>query len=134
MDRKRIVLADDHQELLQEIRQLLTPEFQVLRTVSDGLELLAAVRACKPDAVVSDIRMPGLNGLEACRQIVHEGLCGAAILLTMYDDGQLVTKAIQAGVRGYVLKIDAGGELIPALNSVLAGGTYHSSGVRRRME
>jgi DNA-binding NarL/FixJ family response regulator len=125
----RIVLADDHLDLLHEIRVLLTPNFEILQSVTDGLALIDAVRAGKPDVVIADIRMPRINGIEACRRIIQQGLCDAAILLTMHNDQQFVREALEAGIRGYVLKIDAGEELIPAVNSVLNGSRYLSRGV-----
>jgi DNA-binding NarL/FixJ family response regulator len=127
----RIVLADDHPDLLREIRALLAPDFEVLDAVADGLSLVASARSARPDVVISDVRMPGINGIEACRRILREGCCGAAVVLTMYNDGHLVSEALQAGIRGYVLKVEAADELIPAVNSVLSGGTYFSRGVRR---
>jgi DNA-binding NarL/FixJ family response regulator len=127
----RIVLADDHQDLLHEIRALLTRDFEILDAVSDGIALIAAVRRCKPDLVISDIQMPGLNGIESCRSIIQERLCSAAILLTMHNDAQLLRDALAAGIRGYVLKVEAGEELIPAANTVLSGSTYFSRTVRK---
>jgi DNA-binding NarL/FixJ family response regulator len=125
----RIVLADDHLDLLNEVRALLTPSFEILQSVSDGLALIDAVRTAKPDVVIADIRMPPINGIEACRRIIREGLCDAAILLTMHNDRQFVREALEAGIRGYVLKLDAGEELIAAVRSVLNGSRYLSRGV-----
>lgn len=129
----RIVLADDHLDLLREVRALLIPNFEILQSVNDGLALIDAVRDRKPDLVIADIRMPRINGIEACRRIIQQGLCHAAILLTMHNDQQLVREALEAGIRGYVLKLDAGEELIPAVNSVLSGSQYLSRGVSRGM-
>jgi DNA-binding NarL/FixJ family response regulator len=125
----RIVLADDHEDLLQEIRALLTPDFEVVNTVTDGLALIDTVRELKPDLVVSDIKMPRMSGIEACRRIIQEDLCSAAILLTMYNEAQLVREALGAGIRGYLLKVNAGEELIPAVRSVMGGATYLSAGL-----
>jgi DNA-binding NarL/FixJ family response regulator len=127
--RFRIVLADDHEDLLQEIKALLTPDFEIVNSVTDGLALIDAVRDLKPDLVVSDIKMSGMSGIEACRRIIEQGLCGRAILLTMYNEAQLVKEALGAGIRGYLLKVDAGEELIPAVRSVMGGSTYLSAGV-----
>ena len=126
----RIVLADDREDLLQEIRALLTPDFEIVNSVTNGLALIDAVRDLKPDLVVSDIKMPGMSGIEACRRIIEEGLCSAAILLTMYNEAQLVREALGVGIRGYLLKVNAGEELIPAVRSVMGGSTYLSAGVR----
>lgn len=124
----RLVLADDHAGLLAEIRSLLEPEFRVVSSTADGTSLLHAVREYLPDAVVADVEMPGTNGIDAARKIVGSGLCDAVVILTIYDDPDLIAKAAAAGVRGYVLKVDAGEELIPALRAVLAGGRYLSHG------
>ena len=128
----RVVLADDHQDLLEEVRCLIAPEFDVVRSVNEGLALIQAACELRPDAVISDIHMPRLNGIEAGRQILRKGLCQAVIVLTMYNEPQFVDRAMQAGIRGYVLKVDAGEALIPALQTVLGGGIYLSRGVLSR--
>ena len=130
--RTRLVLADDRGDVLDEIRQLLEPDFDILRTVNQGAALVEAVAELRPDVVVSDVRMPILGGIEAGSQILRDGLCSAVIMLTMYDEPHLVTKALQAGIRGYVLKVDAGEELIPAVHEVFGGGKYLSQGVRAK--
>ena len=127
----RILLADDHRELLEEMANLLTPEFEVVRSVTEGLALIEAARELRPDAVVADMNMPGLNGIDAGRQIVTQGLCDAVIILTVYNEPQMVRRAIEAGIRGYILKIDAGEEITPAIKRVLAGNVYFSQGVTR---
>lgn len=126
----RIVLADDHEDLMSEIQALLAPDFKIVKSVTNGLALIETVRDLKPDLVVSDIKMPGISGIEACRRIIQEGLCGAAIVLTMYNEVQLVKEALAAGIRGYLLKVNAGEELIPAIRSVIDGSTYLSAGIR----
>ena len=130
--RFRVVLADDHQDLLEEIRCLIAPEFDVVRSVNEGLSLIQAACELRPDAIISDIHMPRLNGIDAGQQILQKGLCQAVIVLTMYNERQFVDSAMQAGIRGYVLKVEAGEELIPALETVLGGGIYLSRGVLRR--
>src|SRR5690242_16628846 len=119
--RTRLVLADDKEDLLNEIRRLLEPDFDILRTVNHGAALVQVVAELRPDVVVSDVRMPVLGGIEAGSQILRDRLCSAVIMLTMYDEPHLVTKALQAGIRGYVLKVDAGEELIPAVHEVCGG-------------
>ena len=125
----RVVLADDHAGVLAETRSLLENDFQVVSVVRDGSALWQAVLETKPDGVVTDVQMPGLNGIDACREIVKWGLCDAIVVLSMHSDPSLVHRALDAGIRGYVLKEDAGEELIPALCAVLAGGRYLSRGV-----
>jgi DNA-binding NarL/FixJ family response regulator len=127
--RSRLVLADDYAGVLDEIGQLLAAEFDVLFTVSEGTDLIRAVDKLKPDAVISDLQMPGMDGIEAGRYILRNGLCDAVIILTMYNEPHLVRKALEAGIRGYVLKVDAGDELIAAVHAVLSGDSYLSRGV-----
>jgi DNA-binding NarL/FixJ family response regulator len=129
--RFRVVLADDHLDLLEGIRYLLAPEFDVVSSVKEGLALIQAAFELRPDAIISDINMPRLNGIDAGRQILQEGLCKAVILLTTYNEPQLVASAMQAGIRGYVLKIEASEELVPSVRTVLSGGVYLSRGVWR---
>jgi DNA-binding NarL/FixJ family response regulator len=128
--RYRLVLADDHPGLLEEIRRLLDPEFDVLGAVGDGAALVEAVADLRPDAVVSDIQMPRMDGIAAGSEILGRGLCEAVVVLSMYPDPQLVEKAFAAGIRGYVLKLDACEELIPAVYALLRGERYSSRGIR----
>jgi DNA-binding NarL/FixJ family response regulator len=127
--RFRLVIADDNADVLDELRHLLEFEFDVLSAVNDGHALLQAVAERRPDAVVSDIQMPGVRGIEAGEQIIRRGLCDAVLMLTMYNEPQLVEKALQAGIRGYVSKVDASEELIPAIQTVLGGGSYLSQAI-----
>ena len=120
--RFRLVLADDHPAVREEIRQLLAPEFDVLGAVGEGIELLSAVAELKPDAVVSDIQMPRMNGIEAGRRLLSGGFCNAMVVLSMHPDAHLVETALQAGIRAYVLKLDAGDELIPAVYAAATRG------------
>jgi DNA-binding NarL/FixJ family response regulator len=125
----RIVLADDHPGMVEEIRLLLARDFDVVGSVSEGRALLSAVSQLKPDAIVCDINMPLVDGLEAGRGILRAGLCPAVIILTLYNEPELVHSALESGIRGYVLKVDAGEELALAVETVVGGGTYVSSGV-----
>jgi DNA-binding NarL/FixJ family response regulator len=131
-ERPRIVLADDHPELLVEIGRRLAVEFDVLCAVGEGFALVKAASELRPDVVISDIGMPGLTGIEACRRILQGGFSRNAILLTMYDDPELVRSALEAGIRGYVLKVDAGEELVSAVKTVLIGNAYLSRRVLKR--
>jgi DNA-binding NarL/FixJ family response regulator len=128
----RLVIADDHPDIRQEIRGLLDPEFEVLRAVADGAELLDAALELRPDAVISDIQMPGIGGIEAGAALLGRGLCEAIVVLSMYRDRHLVQTALKAGIRAYVLKLDASEELIPAVYAALRGERYLSTGIRER--
>ena len=130
--RYRLLVADDHPDMRHEIQGLLDPEFEVLRAVGDGAALLKAAIELRPDAVISDLQMPELDGIEAGAQMLDRGLCEAIVILSMYPDRHLVHTAFKAGIRAYVLKLDAYEELIPAVYAALRGERYLSSGVRGR--
>ena len=131
--RLRLVLADDHHSVREELGALLDREFDRIRTVGDGRALLEACAQLHPDVVVTDIQMPLLGGIEAGRQILQEGYCGSVILLSLHLDETIVRAAMSGGIRGYILKLDAGEELLNAVRVVAAGGTYLSAGVRARL-
>jgi len=126
----RAVIADDYAGMLAETKSLLEPEFQIVAAAGDGKTLIAAVLANRPDIVITDIEMPLLNGLDAGCEIVRRGLCSAVVVLSVYNDSQFVRRALDCGIRGYILKEDAGEELIPALWCVLEGGQYLSRGAK----
>jgi len=127
--RLRLLVADDSPTVVEEIVSLLEPTYHVLRTVQNGVALVESASELRPDVVVSDFAMPGLNGIDAGRKILEKGLCRAVILLTMYNDAQLIGAAVDAGIAGYVLKADAGEELIPAVQRVAGGERYFSHGI-----
>lgn len=126
--RLRVVLADDNETILAEIQGLLTPDFEIAGVARETGSLLDAVAELRPDIVVSDIDMNGSNGIEAGQAIVKSGLCEAVVILTMYNEAFLIERAFRAGIRGYVLKVDAGEELGVALRSVVSGKGYLSRG------
>jgi len=125
----RLLLADDHDELLREVTELLGQEFQVLATVQDGMTLLFRAAELQPDVVVTDLKMPRLSGIDAGRKLLDQKLCRAVVLLTMYADPQLISSALDAGILGYVTKDRAGLDLIPAIKAALAGETFISCAV-----
>jgi DNA-binding NarL/FixJ family response regulator len=129
----RIILADDHAGMREQICLLLAHEFEVAGSVSEGQALIAAVARLRPDAVISDIHMPLIDGIEAGRRILQQGLCSAVVILTVYNEPELVQSALASGIRGYVLKADAGEELALALHAVTEGGMYLSNSVRHSL-
>jgi DNA-binding NarL/FixJ family response regulator len=128
---RRLLLADDHPELLREIQRLVAIDFDVVGTATDGLTLVKMAETLKPDVVVTDIRMPGLSGIDAARTILQRKACKAVVLLTMYDNPHLIRRALDAGILGYVLKATAGEELLPAIEEALQGGVFVSQRIGR---
>jgi DNA-binding NarL/FixJ family response regulator len=124
--RPRLLLADDHEEFLEEVRRLLAGEFELVGAAHDGAELIERAAKLNPDAIVTDFKMPKLTGIAAGRELVETGVCAAIVLLTMYRDPQLVRDALDAGIRGYVIKDRAGEDLIPAIRRALDGETFVS--------
>jgi DNA-binding NarL/FixJ family response regulator len=122
----RLLLADDSVDLLTEIAKLLDGQFSVLATAQDGVELVSIAQKLKFDAVVTDAEMPRLSGMEASREIISRKLCEAIVLLTVHNEWELVEAALAAGIKGYVLKIDAAEELVLAVHEVLAGRIFIS--------
>jgi len=123
----RLLLADDHQDLLYEVRELLQRDFDVIGVAHDGVTLIDIAADLNPDVVITDFRMPGLSGIAASSMLLKRGLCKAVVLLTEYSDRQLVEGALKAGIRGVVFKIKAAEDLIPAIYSALRGETFISS-------
>ena len=125
--RTRVLLADDSPAVLAGIRQLLVPEFEIVGSVSDGLALVAAAKALKPDVMIVDVMMPGLSGLEAVRRLRKLTRFNAiAIILTVFDDPSMVAEARAVGAMGYVVKSAADRDLVNAIHASLEGRFYFS--------
>jgi DNA-binding NarL/FixJ family response regulator len=122
--RHRIILADDHEIILDGLRRILDPEFEIVATAADGRQLLAEIERLKPEVAVVDISMPLLNGLDALRQCKSERFRTRFVFLTANPDVALATQAFRLGASGYVLKHTAAEELIVAIREALAGRTY----------
>jgi DNA-binding NarL/FixJ family response regulator len=127
----RIVVADDHEEMLSLVKEVLQPEFEVVAAVRDGRDLLNAVKNFKPDVIIADITMPEMSGIEATRKIVEEDLEARIILLTMHNDRTMVEEGLSAGAKGYVLKLAASQELVPAVYEIIQGRFYISPLVKQ---
>ena len=126
----RIVLADDHVLVRQGLKSLLEREgFQVIAEASDGQEALRHVESLQPDIAVMDISMPTLNGLNAAREVRRASPKTKTILLTQHDESQYIRDALEAGVKGYVLKSQVANDLLLAIRQVSRGQVYLSPGV-----
>jgi DNA-binding NarL/FixJ family response regulator len=133
MTKKRILLADDHKFITEGLKRILEPEYEVAGIVYDGQALVKEAARLQPDVIVVDISMPKLNGIEAVRQIVKEGIQSKIIVLTMHPDITYATRAFEAGVLGYVLKHSAPVELLQAIKSVLLGKKFITQKIKDEM-
>lgn len=122
----RILLADDHEVVRAGLRALLEEQqgWEVVAEAVDGREAVEKATKLKPDVVVIDIAMPSLNGLEAVRQIVKAVPNCRVLVLTMYDSDPLIQQVLQAGARGYLLKSDAGRDLVSAIDALRRNKTF----------
>ncbi len=122
----RILLADDHEVVRAGLRALLEEQqgWEVVAEAVDGREAVEKATKLKPDVVVIDIAMPSLNGLEAVRQIVKAVPHCRVLVLTMYDSDPLIQQVLQAGARGYLLKSDAGRDLVSAIDALRRNKTF----------
>jgi DNA-binding NarL/FixJ family response regulator len=126
----RILLADDHAIVRQGLKALLEREgFAVVAEADDGQAAVRLARERCPDVAVLDFSMPILNGLDAALEIRRACPRAKAILLTMHTDDHYVLSALQAGVKGYVVKTQASSDLVRAIHEVLRGMMYLSPGV-----
>jgi DNA-binding NarL/FixJ family response regulator len=126
MRRPTLLLADDHVVFTDAMRRMLDGRFEVVGAVTDGGALCDAVDRLRPDAVVTDISMSTLSGLEGLRQLRARRDATRVIFLTMHADPHLAAEAFRLGARGFVLKQSSGDELVHAIEAVLQGHKYIS--------
>ncbi len=126
----RVLLAEDHAVVRQGLVALLDSErFDIVGQAEDGLAAVELVQQLKPDIAVLDVAMPRLNGLDAARQIMKVAPQTKTLLLTMYTEDHYVLEALRAGVKGYVMKTHSAEDLVNAIEQVLRGEVYLSTGV-----
>jgi DNA-binding NarL/FixJ family response regulator len=127
----RILIADDHEIVRHGIRVLLDkhPGWEVSGEARDGREAVERSKALKPDLVLLDIGMPTLNGLDAARQILASCPLTRVLVLTMHDSEQVVRDVLAVGARGFLLKSDAGRDLVAAVEALQRHGTFFTSKV-----
>lgn len=128
----QVLLADDHQVVRQGLRALLEREgFKVVAEAADGRDAVRLAQSAHPDVVVLDLAMPSLNGVDAAREILRDSSRVKAVILTMHTEDPYVLEALRAGISGYVLKTQAGDDLVQAIREVVRGSIYLSPGVSR---
>jgi DNA-binding NarL/FixJ family response regulator len=132
MKRARVLIAEDHVAVAEHLHGLLETEFQVVAVVTDGYALLGAAQTLKPDVIIADITMPGLDGIAAATRIFQHNPAARIVFVTVHDDPGMVQRSMEMGVLGYVLKLAAGDDLIPAVNAALAGQKFISPHVHNR--
>jgi DNA-binding NarL/FixJ family response regulator len=130
-----VVLADDHAVVRDGLQMLIEahPDFQVIGLASNGREAVRLVKTLKPDAVVIDVAMPELNGIDATRQIMTHAHGTRVVILSMHATTEHIYRALEAGAQGYVLKESAGKEVVSALRTVMTGHRYMSQKISDTM-
>ncbi len=131
----RVVLADDHRFFRDGVRLVLdaAPDIEVVGEAATGEEAVAQTEAAQPDVVVMDVSMPGTNGIDATRRILHSLPSLQVLVLTMHEDDDLVFAAMRAGARGYLLKNTSPDELLRAVRAVSNGEAIFGPAIARRM-
>lgn len=128
MKTTKILLADDHAIVRDGLRRFLEAAgaYQIVAAVGDGHEAVAMTAIHRPDVVIMDLEMPRLNGIEATRQILGNGIPARVIILSMHAGYADITRAMQVGASGYIHKSSASAEITAAITTVLAGKRYLS--------
>ena len=127
MDRPRVLVAEDHAGIAEELRRLLETEFDVVATVADGHALLRAAADARADVIVTDIVMPGLDGISATVALCARRPGTRVVLVTVHDDHELAARGYEAGALAFVSKQRAGDELVPAVRAALRDERYVST-------
>lgn len=135
MEPIRVLVADDHAFYREGARTMLhaAPEIDVVGEAATGDETIARAIALQPDVILMDLKMPGANGIEATQRILRTHPHSAILVVTMYDDDDLVFAAMRAGARGYVLKDADLDELVRAIKAVSRGEAIFSPTIAQRM-
>jgi DNA-binding NarL/FixJ family response regulator len=131
----RILIADDHEVARKGIRSLLEshPGWEVCAEAKDGREAIEFADRLRPDVLLLDIGMPNLNGLDAAKQILATDPDARILILTVHDTEQIVREVLAAGARGFLLKSDAGRDLVAAVEALQRGRSFFTSKVAEMM-
>jgi len=129
MGKIRILLADDHETILERIRTVLGAEFEIVGIVKNGQDALVETQRLDPDVLVMDISMPIMDGLQAARQLHRTQLRTRIVFLTVHQDEDFVSAAFAAGASAYVTKPRVTTDLVPAIRDALAGRRYISESI-----
>jgi DNA-binding NarL/FixJ family response regulator len=124
MPKPRVLVGDDHALIIEGLKSLLAKEFEIVGIATNGRDLVTATERLKPDAVLLDVSMPVLNGMEATRQIKSIAPAVKIVFITQKSEREYVQAAFRFGASAYVLKQSVAGEVVPALREALAGRYY----------
>jgi len=127
--RPKILLADDHNLVVERVLSVLQRDFEVVGTASNGRELVDEAERLRPDVIVLDISMPVLTGIEAAHQLREAGLTAKLVFLTVHEEPAFVQACFAEGGLGYVKKSRLGTDLIPAIKEALSGHRFVSASV-----
>lgn len=124
-----VVIADDQDVYLEGLAGLLNrePAFELVGQAADGKQLLQLVESLKPDVVLTDLKMPVMDGVQAIREIKASGAPAQCIVLSVFDSDQLIIEALEAGAMGYIVKNAAKGEIVEAVHTVYRQRPYYCS-------
>jgi DNA-binding NarL/FixJ family response regulator len=134
-DSIRVLIADDHPLFRDGMQGLLgsLPDMEVVGEASSGEQAIELARELQPDVILMDIKMPGINGIEATREILHISPRIGVLVVTMFEDDDSVFAAMRAGARGYLLKDSSGQEVGHAVRAVASGEAIFGAGVAQRL-
>lgn len=124
--RPRILIADDHQLVLERVNALLRSDFNVIGAAHNGRELVAEAMRLKPDVIVADISMPEVDGIQAAHQLREKGSMAKLVFLTIHANDEFVKACFAEGALGYVIKARMRSDLIPAINAALSNHSFVS--------
>jgi DNA-binding NarL/FixJ family response regulator len=135
MDTLRVLIADDHPLFRKGMRTLLnaTAETEVIGEATTGQEVIELAATLQPDVILMDLQMPGLNGMEATRQILHQSPHLRILVVTLFEDDASVFNALRAGARGYILKDAKEDEMVQAIRAVGRGEAIFSPAIATRL-
>jgi DNA-binding NarL/FixJ family response regulator len=124
MGRARVLLADDHADVAEQLRSILDADFDVVGVVGDGSALLAAAHLLEPDVIVTDVAMPVMDGVAATAEIMHRTPNARVVVITSYDEIGIQRRALAAGALGYLTKFTADDDLVPAVHAACRGERF----------
>ena len=129
--RPRVLVADDHRAMLDSLVRLLSRDFDVVATATDGLAVVTEAEHLEPDLLVLDIAMPGLNGIAAATRLKEQGSKAKVVFVTNMRDREFVQESLALGDVGFVVKDRIVADLLPAVRQVLSGQSFVSPSISR---